>query len=256
MKYFEYVKSREFFKFFYYRFNKLSSLLIVMWFFCIIFGLVFCLLYTSVDYQQKIIFKLIYIHVPSALLSIFIYCMMGFFSFLYIFFDIKIAAILAKESVKVGILFTSLALLTGSLWAKPMWGTWWVWDARLSSELILLFLYFGYSGLHFSIKSNVLASKCCAIFNLVGIINVPIIHYSVKWWYTLHQGYTLQTFFSNSIAFDMLYPLVFVIFVSFLFYFSVVCFSSCTTILECEKNRNWVFNEFKNMFKKKDIKSK
>jgi heme exporter protein C len=140
-------------------------------------------------------------------------------------------------------LYTVITLVTGSFWAKPTWGTWWVWDARLISELILLFLYIGYCVLRASIDSNDLAGKYCSLLNMVGLINVPIIHFSVTWWYTLHQGYTIRGFLNNSIHSEMLIPLVVVIFLSFFFYISVVFYMSCTAILIYEKDKNWAQKE-------------
>lgn len=243
MSYFTFLKNILTFEFFYKKFNKFTKLLLYvsLFFFCI--GLFFCFFYTPLDYQQKSMFKIIYIHVPSAFLSIFIYLCMGFFSFLYIYFNVKIADLIAMESVRIGSMFTFLALMTGSIWAKPMWGTWWVWDARLTSELILLFLYLGYSGLRFAIKNTKVASKCCAILSLVGLVNLPVIHYSVQWWYTLHQGYTLRGFFDNTISGSMLYPLLLMVIFSLLFYIASVIFSVCSRILEIEKDKVWVYKE-------------
>lgn len=243
MIYFKFLKNYIFFEIFYKKCNKIIHVLFLLWFIFFILGLFFCLFYTPEDYQQNYIFKIIYVHVPSAFLSLFIYVIMGFCSFFYLIRNIQLADFFAKESAKVGILFTFLALFSGSIWAKPTWGTWWVWDARLTSELVLLFLYIGYSGLRFAIKNTVVASKCCAILNLVGLINVPVIHYSVKWWYTLHQGYTLRGFLSNSILTEMFYPLFFVLFTSIIFYICVVCYSVCTHILDYEKEKNWVYKE-------------
>lgn len=243
MSYFNFFKNLLIFEFFFKKFNKFTKMLLLISLVLFCFSLSFCFFFTPLDYQQKSMFKIIYIHVPSAFLSIFIYLCMGFFSFLYIYFNVKLADIIAMESGKIGSMFTFLALITGSLWAKPMWGTWWVWDARLTSELILLFLYLGYSGLRFAIKNNKVASKCCAILSLVGLINLPIIHYSVKWWYTLHQGYTLRGFFDNTISGSMLYPLIFMVLLSLLFYVTSVIFSVCSRILEVEKDKEWVYIE-------------
>jgi heme exporter protein C len=231
------------FEFFYKKFNRFTKFLLFISLLFIFISLFFCFLFTPSDYQQKAMFKIIYIHVPSAFLSIFIYFSMGFFSFLYVYFDVKLADIIAMESVRIGSMFTILALLTGSIWAKPMWGTWWVWDARLTSELVLFFLYLGYSGLRFAIKNTKVASKCCAILSLVGLVNLPIIHYSVKWWYTLHQGYTLRGFLDNTISGNMFYPLVCMIGISLLFYVASVSFSVCSRILEVEKDKEWVYKE-------------
>jgi heme exporter protein C len=121
---------------------------------------------------------------------------------------IKVAAMVARSCAPIGAAFTFLALATGSLWGKPMWGTWWVWDARLTSELILLFLYLGYIGLQEAIEDRDTAGRASAVLALVGLVNIPIIHYSVEWWHTLHQGATLFKMDKPSIAPEMLWPLL------------------------------------------------
>lgn len=154
-------------------------------------GLVWGLFFAPSDYQQGDAFRIIYVHVPSAFLSLMVYMFMAISAAVFLIWRIKIADMIAKASAPVGALFTFLALITGSIWGKPMWGTWWIWDARLTSELILLFLFFGYMALRDALppKVGALASSYLAI---IGIINIPIIHFSVTWWNTLHQGPTLS----------------------------------------------------------------
>ena len=184
--------------------DKYVFILIFPCIFFILYGLVYGLFIVEADIQQKEAFRIIYVHVPSAYMSILIYAIMGFMSFLYYFWNIEIADIVARSSVFIGTIFTIIALFTGSVWGKPMWGTWWVWDARLTSELILLFLYFGYFGLRKSITNYYISSKSTALLNLVGLFNIPIIHYSVEWWYTLHQKATISKFSTSSIELNQI----------------------------------------------------
>jgi heme exporter protein C len=171
-------------------------------------GSVWGLVFAPTDYQQGEAFRIIYVHVPCAMLSLFLYAWMAACSFIYLVWRIKIADFLAYSIAPLGAFFTFAALVTGSLWGKPMWGTWWIWDARLTSELILLFLYLGYLGLYQAVPSRKVASKLCAILALVGIVDLPIIHYSVYWWNTLHQGATLLQLSRPAIDLQMLYPLL------------------------------------------------
>lgn len=171
-------------------------------------GLIWGLVFAPADYQQGDSFRIIYVHVPAAALSMGVYVAMAIIGAIGLIWRIKLAALVAKNCAPIGAAFTFLALATGSLWGKPMWGTWWVWDARLTSELILLFLYLGYMALQEAIEDRETASKAAAVLALVGIVNIPIIHYSVEWWYTLHQGSTIFKFDKPSIAPEMLWPLL------------------------------------------------
>lgn len=192
------------------------------------------------DYQQGDGFRIIYIHVPSAFLSMGIYMMMATFAFISLVWRIKLAAMWMKASSEIGAWFTFLALITGSIWGKPMWGTWWIWDARLTSVLILLFLYWGIIALQASLKSREVADKAGAILVLVGVINIPIIHYSVVWWNTLHQGATLARFQKPAIDSTMLYPLLIMIFGFFMFYLWVGLMRVHNEILRREKHTGWL----------------
>ena len=192
------------------------------------------------DYQQGESYRIIFIHVPSAWLSLFIYVVMAGASAIALVWRIKLAEVVAIESAPIGASFTFLALVTGSLWGKPMWGTYWVWDARLTSELILLFLYFGVIGLNAAIEDRRTASRACGLFAIVGVVNIPIIHYSVEWWNTLHQGPTVTKFDAPSIHVSMLVPLLLMA-VSFkLFYATVLLTRARSAVLERERNAGWV----------------
>ena len=171
-------------------------------------GLSWGLAFAPPDYQQGDGFRIMYVHVPAAAFSMAVYVAMAIAGGIALVWRIKVAAMVARSCAPVGAAFTFLALATGALWGKPMWGTWWVWDARLTSELILLFLYLGYIGLQEAIDDWDTASRAGAVLSLVGLINIPIIHYSVEWWYTLHQGATIFKLGRPSIAPAMLWPLL------------------------------------------------
>ena len=171
-------------------------------------GIVWGLLFVPPDYQQGDSFRIIYVHVPAAAWSMGVYVTMAVTGAIGLIWRIKLAYWVSRNCAPIGAAFTFLALVTGSLWGKPMWGTYWVWDARLTSELILLFLYLGYMALYEAIPDRDNAARACAVLALVGVVNIPIIHYSVEWWYTLHQGATIFKFAKPSIAPEMLWPLL------------------------------------------------
>ncbi|CCE24188.1 MULTISPECIES: heme ABC transporter permease [Methylotuvimicrobium] len=192
------------------------------------------------DYQQGDSYRIIYIHVPSAWMSLFIYVVMAVAGAIGLVWRIKLAEIVMISSASVGAGFTFIALLTGSLWGKPMWGTWWVWDARLTSELILLFLYLGVIALYGAIDDKRTASRAVAILAIVGVVNIPIIHYSVEWWNTLHQGPTVSKIDKPSIHVSMLIPLL-TMAVAFKFYYLVAMLQRARTeLIQRERNSQWV----------------
>ncbi len=173
------------------------------------------------DAVQSDGFRILYVHAPCAFLSLFIYGVMGMCAASLIIFRLKIAGLALRHSAPIGALFTFLALITGSIWGKPMWGTWWIWDARLTSELILLFLYIGIMLFQSAVAEKREGERAVAILTLVGCLDLPIIHYSVEWWNTLHQGATLKIFSPSAIDKSMLYPLLAMI-VAFLAYYGMV----------------------------------
>lgn len=205
-----------------------------------IIGLVTGLIFAPPDYQQGEAFRIIYIHVPSAMMSMAVYMFMAVAASISLIWKIKLADIFLKVSAPIGAWFTFLALITGSIWGKPMWGTWWVWDARLTSELILLFLYFGVIALQAAIPDRQQAAKAGAIIVLVGVINIPIIHYSVYWWNTLHQGATITRLGQPTMAFAMLYPLLFMLFAFVGYYLAVLLLQARSEVLERERKSHWV----------------
>ena len=158
------------------------------------------------DYQQGDAFRIIYVHVPAAYLSMMTYMIMAVSAGIGLIWRIKLSHAVAAAAAPLGAWFTFLALATGSIWGRPMWGTWWEWgDPRLTSELIMLFVYFGYMALRAAIDDTVKADKASAVLALVGAVNVPIIHYSVYWWTSLHQG---ETVMKGKMDTDMLVPLL------------------------------------------------
>ena len=203
-------------------------------------GLYLGLFVAPPDYQQGESYRIIFVHVPSAWMSLFIYMVMATAGGIGLIWRMKLADVVAASSAPVGATFTFLALITGSLWGKPMWGTYWVWDARLTSELILLFLYLGYMALQAAIEDPRTAARASAILALVGVVNIPIIHYSVEWWNTLHQGATVTKFDAPSIHWTMLVPLLLMAVGFKVFYAMVLLMRARTSVLERERASAWV----------------
>jgi heme exporter protein C len=156
------------------------------------------------DAQQGEVYRIIFIHVPAAWMSMFLYVVMAFWAALGLALHTRLSAMMAAALAPTGALFTFIALWTGSLWGRPTWGTYWVWDARLTSELILLFLYFGFMALRAAIEDPRRADRAAALLAIVGVVNVPIIYFSVKWWNTLHQGASVSLTRAPSMAATML----------------------------------------------------
>ncbi len=174
------------------------------------------------DYQQGEAYRIIYMHVPAAWLSLFAYVVMAAAGLGAVVWRVKLAEIVCAESAPIGASFTALALITGMLWGKPMWGAYWVWDARLTSELILLFLYFGVIALHSAIADPRKAARAAGLLSMIGAVNIPIIHYSVVWWNTLHQGATVTRFDAPAAHVTILLPLLFMAGVFMLLYFAML----------------------------------
>lgn len=203
-------------------------------------GVIWGLAFAPPDYQQGEAFRIIYIHVPSAFLSMALYAWMGFLAVLLLVWRIKIAGLLIRIVAQTGACMAFIALVTGSIWGKPMWGAFWVWDARLTSEFVLLMLYMAILATHQAVKNKEDGDKISAILTLVGLIDLPIIHYSVNWWNTLHQGSTLSVFAKPKIAAIMLYPLLLTL-TGFLFYsLSVILAKARTELLLRERRQSWV----------------
>lgn len=193
------------------------------------------------DYQQKDAFRIIYVHVPAAYLSMMAYMIMAIAGGIGLIWRMKLAHAVAASAAPIGVTFTFLALATGSIWGRPMWGTWWEWgDPRLMSELILLFLYIGYIALRSAIDDTAKADKASAVLALVGAINVPIIHFSVEWWSSLHQGPTLVREGGPAMDPAMLYPLLAMIFGSSLVFGSLLLRRIRAEVLRRERRTRWV----------------
>ncbi len=214
--------------------------LIALFFIVLALGLYGGLVTAPADYQQGDAFRIIYVHVPAAWMSLFIYLVMAINAAVALIWRIKISEVIVVSSAYIGASFTFLALVTGSLWGKPMWGTWWTWDARLTSELVLLFLYFSIIALYNAYEDKRVASKAISILALVGVINIPIIHYSVVWWNTLHQGATVTKLDKPSIHIDMLIPLLEMAFAFNLYYLISLMQRARNEILKREFNSLWV----------------
>jgi heme exporter protein C len=171
-------------------------------------GLIWGLGFAPADYQQGDSARIMYVHVPAAWMALFIYTSMAIASAVGLIWKHPVADLAAKTSAPIGAGFTFVCLVTGSLWGKPMWGAWWVWDARLTSVLILFFLYLGYLALWQAIDDQAKAARAAAIMALVGFVNVPIIKFSVDWWNTLHQPASVVTLAGPKIHPDILWPLL------------------------------------------------
>ncbi|HEY0674798.1 MAG TPA: heme ABC transporter permease [Immundisolibacter sp.] len=192
------------------------------------------------DYQQGDSYRIMFIHVPAAWLSMLTYMVMAGGAFVFLVWRIKLADMLAKCCAPLGAAFTALTLVTGSLWGKPMWGTWWAWDARLTSELVLLFLYLGLIALRGAIDEPQRAGRATALLALVGVVNIPIIHFSVEWWNTLHQPASLTRMDGPAIHPAMLTPLLLMI-TGFTVYFAAVLLQRMRCeILERERDARWL----------------
>jgi heme exporter protein C len=192
------------------------------------------------DYQQMDGFRIIYVHVPSASLSLFVYVTMATAAAVGLIWRIKLAHAVAAAAAPIGASFTFLALATGSIWAKPMWGTWWVWDARLTSELVLLFLYFGYMALRAAIEDENRADRASALLAIIGVINVPIIKYSVEWWHTLHQTASISKLGKPSMPPDMYIWLIMMI-VGFMFFFgALLMIRTRAEVIRRARDQRWL----------------
>jgi heme exporter protein C len=225
----------------FYRFSRLltpwlGALTLIL----LVTGFTWGLVFAPPDYQQGDSYRIIFVHVPAAWMSMFVWMFMAVSGVIVLVWRMKVAAALMRAAAPVGASFTFLALASGSLWGKPTWGTYWVWDARLTSELILLFLYLGFIALQSAIEQREAAGRAGAVLALVGVVNIPIIHFSVEWWNTLHQGATITKLSAPSITLDMLLPLL-VSAVAFMTYFATVVLKAARCdILSTEASSNWV----------------
>lgn len=207
----------------------------------ILYGTIAGLFLAPPDYQQKDAFRIVYVHAPAAYLSMMAYMVMAVAGGIGLIWRMKLAHAVAASAAPIGATFTFLALATGSIWGRPMWGTWWEWgDPRLMSELILLFLYIGYMALRSAIDDTAKADKASAVLALVGAVNVPIIHYSVEWWTSLHQTSTLLDDGGPAMDASMLYPLLANILGFTLVFGAVLLRRIRAEVLDRERRTRWV----------------
>jgi heme exporter protein C len=202
-------------------------------------GLYLGLVVAPADYQQGESVRIMYLHVPAAWMSMLIYGLMALWGFIALVWRIRIMEVLIISSAPIGAAFTIIALITGSLWGRPTWGTYWVWDARLTSELVLLFLYFGVIALYNSYDEPRKAARAASLMSIVGAINLPIIHFSVLWWNTLHQGSSIGTS-GNSIHPSMLWPLLYMAIAFKLYYGANLLSRARLKLLKQDHRKRWV----------------
>ena len=191
------------------------------------------------DATQGEVYRIIFVHVPAAWMSMIVYLAMAFWAGIGLAFNARLASMMALALAPTGALMTFLALWTGALWGKPTWGTWWVWDARLTSELLLFFLYIGYLSLHAAIDDPRRADRAAALLALVGAVNVPIIYFSVQWWNTLHQGASVKPG-GTTMATIMLTAMMVMVFAFWAYAIGMALVRARALILEREKRSQWV----------------
>jgi len=203
-------------------------------------GMVWGLLYTAPDYRQGNSYRIIYIHVPAAIVALAGYYVMAIAGAVSLIWKMKMADVAMKACAPIGAVLTFVALVTGAIWGKPTWGTWWVWDARITSMLILLFLYLGVIALHEAYDNKAAAARACAVLSLVGMVNIPIIYKSVDWWYSLHQPATIKFTGGSSIDSSMLYPLALMIAAFYALFACSMLMNMRNEILQREAKTSWV----------------
>jgi heme exporter protein C len=220
-----------------------GKLIPFFWTLCALFGLSglwLGLFAAPTDFQQGEGYRIIFVHVPASWMSMFIYCVMAAWAGVGLVLNTRLSSMMAQALAPTGALMAALSLLTGALWGKPMWGAWWVWDARLTSELILLFLYFGFIALQTSIDDPRRADKAGAILALVGVVNIPIIYFSVKWWNTLHQGASVSLTKAPAMATTMLWGMLLMSLCFWMYAIAVALMRARAIILERERHTDWV----------------
>lgn len=206
----------------------------------LVVGLYMSFFVAPTDYKQGEGYRIIFVHVPAAWMSMIIYLAMALWSAIGLIYNTRLSYMMTTALAPTGAVFTFLALWTGAFWGKPMWGTWWVWDARLTSELILLFLYLGFMALQSATDDTRRADRAGAILVLVGVVNIPIIHYSVKWWNTLHQGASVSVTQGSSMSTIMLNTMMIMAIAFWAYTFATVFRRVRSIILERERDTQWV----------------
>ncbi|MEY3017331.1 MAG: hypothetical protein RL336_466 [Pseudomonadota bacterium] len=206
----------------------------------LVVGAVWGLFYAPPDFKQGNSYRIIYIHVPVSVLSLSGYYIMATAGAIHLIWRMKLAEVAMRCAARMGAGLTFLALFTGAVWGKPTWGTYWVWDARITSELVLLFLYMGIIALYEAYDNKVAASRACAVLALVGTVNIPIIYKSVDWWYSLHQPATIKLTQKSTIDPSMFYPLLIMIVGFYCFYAVTLMLHMRTEVLSSERKTRWV----------------
>lgn len=206
----------------------------------LVVGAVWGLLFTPPDFRQGNSYRIIYIHVPAAVVALAGYYVMAIAGAVSLIWRMKMADVAMRASAPVGAALTFVALVTGSIWGKPTWGTYWVWDARITSMLILLFLYLGVVALYEAYENKELAAKACAVLSLVGTVNIPIIYKSVDWWYSLHQPASIKFTGGTTIDPSMLYPLLFMIIAFYALFTCAMLLNMRAELLQRERRTAWV----------------
>lgn len=197
------------------------------------------------DFQQGEAYRIIFIHVASAWMSMFVYLVMAFWSILALSFNTRLSAMMAQALAPTGAVMTFIALWTGALWGRPTWGTYWAWDARMTSELILLFLYFGVMALRNAIDDPRRADRACAVLTIVGAVNIPIIYFSVQWWNTLHQGSSVSMTAAPKMAYIMLSGMLVMALAAWFYAIAVALWRAQAIILERERGAAWIGDRVK-----------
>lgn len=223
------------------RFSKVARLLLpwleIVSFACLGYGLYLALLKSPADYQQGDAVRIMYIHVPAAWIALSSYLLLGLCAFFFLIWRHPLAEIAARSIAPIGACFAMLTLVTGSLWGKPIWGVWWVWDGRLTSMLVLFFFFVGYLALSNAFEQTERGARPAAILSLVGCINLPIVKFSVDWWHTLHQPASIMRSDGISVDSSMLWPL-FTLFVAFQLLFFSIVLTRMLTFLNERKYQN------------------
>lgn len=213
--------------------------------FTLLFGSVWGLLFAPQDYQQGNTVRIMYMHVPASILAQSSYMMMATAGAIFLIWRIKLADVAVQCIAPIGASITFLALITGAIWGKPMWGTWWVWDARLTSTLVLFFLFVGIIALRSAMENRDSAGRATAILAVIGVVNLPIIKFSVDWWNTLHQGASFTLTEKPAMPPEMWMPLLIMVIGFYLFFFTVLMMRMQTEILSREYRSDWVTQRVK-----------
>ena len=196
------------------------------------------------DYKQGDSFRILYIHVPAAWMSLSIFVIMAVQSVIALVWRIKLCELLAMASAPIGALFTAVTLISGAVWGKPTWGTWWTWDPRLTSELVLLFLYLGVIGLYAAIEDRRAAARAAGFLAIVGVVNVPIVHFAVTWWNTLHQGETIRLIGPSKMDSSMMWPLLVLLMATKLWYIGSLLVRTRVLNLQQESRKQWALERY------------